>query len=150
MGWISPLSSSSFDEVFDNCDLEFAREQLRYKFAGGIFPQALVALFDEFDRNPTRKNAEALIRHEPTFVVLFEDNISTKRFMGEHTRWNDMNSRGVPDLQLESEFEELVVAITDDRDRYRELVETLTNRGYSKETISSAIALYYQELNSGY
>lgn len=57
--------------VLKDCDFGFAAEELRRTLGGGVLPRRLVALLDEFDRNPGRDAAISLIQSYPNFIVAF-------------------------------------------------------------------------------
>lgn len=131
MGWFRNLFRSPMDRVFENCDFYFARFLLRERLAGGVLKRELVASLDAFDRDPSRINAEALIRLQPGMVAAFHDNLSDKRFLVTHNP--------VRAVRSEPEYDELVSAALADEHRFRQLAATFQGRGYTPEAISTAI-----------
>ena len=146
MSWLRGLFGSPYDEIFNNCDMEFARDELRHRFAGGLYPAELTRLLDAFNRQPTRENAEALLRFEPSLAAAFKDNQSTKAFMGDHRPWASEGGLNICSLRSEPEFEELVAALVEDTNRYHELQEILRKRGYAHSTITKAIGDHFKDL----
>ena len=145
-GFWARLFGSPFDETLENCDLQFAREELRHRFSGGLYPAEMTKFLDAFDRQPTRQNAEALLRYEPAFVAAFKDNVATKAFMGDHRPWTGDGRLNARTLKSEPEFEDLVTALIEDTNRYHELQEILKKRGYSEGIISQAIGEHFRDL----
>ena len=45
-----------WNEIFSNCDFEFAKDLLTQTFSGGVFPNDLVRLLNSYVNNPCREN----------------------------------------------------------------------------------------------
>ena len=70
------------NEVFSNCDFEFARDLLLHTFAGGVLPEDLVRLLSAYKNNPCRKTAIELIEFDKNeFQKYFVDNKITLESM---------------------------------------------------------------------
>ena len=64
-----------WNEIFSNCDFEFARDLLTQTFAGGVLPNNLVRLLNSYMNNPCRETAIELIEFDQEeFQKFFVDN----------------------------------------------------------------------------
>ena len=140
------------DEIFSNCDFEFAQDLLAQAFAGGVFPEDLVRLLDSYTHSPCRETAIALIKFNNEFQKFFVGNKTTLESM--------MRTRGLNREELsktlrknaallhqEPEFEAYCEAFLEDDPIaiQKEKEAALIKKGYTKEMISKAFSEYMSE-----
>ena len=64
-----------WNEIFSNCDFEFAKDLLTQTFSGGVFPNNLVRLLNSYVNNPCRETAIELIEFDQEeFQKFFVNN----------------------------------------------------------------------------
>ena len=64
-----------WNEIFSNCDFEFAKDLLTQTFSGGVFPNDLVRLLNSYVNNPCRETAIELIEFDQEeFQKFYVDN----------------------------------------------------------------------------
>ena len=142
-----------WNEVFSNCDLEFAADLLIRTFAGGIIPKELAKLLNAYTNNPCRETAIELIEFDKNeFLRFFVDNkimlesmMKTKALNREDLSKTLRKNKNV--LREEPEFKAYCEAyLENDPDKVRAMTKKekaiLIKKGYSEEMISEAFSEY--------
>ena len=145
-----------WNEIFSNCDFEFAEDLLTQTFAGGVLPKDLVSLLNSYMNTPCRETAIELIEFDHDFKKFFVDNKTTLESM--------MRTRGLDREELsktlrknenllceEPEFIAYCAAFLEDDPEatIKKEEAALIKRGYSKEMISKAFAEHMKQMADG-
>jgi hypothetical protein len=67
-GWWAERKLKKF---LSECNLEMAKEQLIWMFKGGIIPNELARLLDNFVASPTVDNAMGFLKYDPDYISVF-------------------------------------------------------------------------------
>ena len=143
-----------WNEIFSNCDFEFAEDLLTQTFAGEVIPNNLVRLLNSYMNNPCRETAIELIEFDQEeFQKFFVDNKTilesmmrtrglTREELSKTLRKNVALLHQEPEFQAycEAFLEEDPIAIQKEKEA------ALIKKGYSEEMISKAFAEHMQEL----
>ena len=142
-----------WNEIFSNCDFEFAKDLLAQTFAGGVLPEDLVRLLDSYTHIPCRETAIELIKFDNEFRKFFVDNKTTLESM--------MRTRGLSREELsktlrknaallhqEPEFEAYCEAFlgNDPIAIQKEKEAALIKKGYTKEMITKAFSEHMEAM----
>lgn len=153
MGFFGFRKRKYWNEVFSDCDFDFARALLIHTFSGGIIPNDLVKLLDLFNNNPCRETAIELIEFDKQeFLKFFADNRTSMEQMMEEKEIEkeqliNQLHKNVAQLHQEPDFQAYCAAFLEDdpTDILREKTADLVEKGYSKEMIYKAFSGYMQE-----
>jgi len=77
---IGRKKSDSRNQVFANCDFEFAKNQLISTFSFGVYPKELTELLDAYIEHSCRQTGMGLIRYNKDFRSLFYNNKETLKW----------------------------------------------------------------------
>ena len=159
MGFWSILKKQGYgDEVFLNCDFEFAADLLAHTFSGGIVQNDLAELLSAYTRNPCRRTAEKLLEFDKNeFSKFFINN----RIILEHMMRTEGLNRAELSKKLrknksllmqEPDFEAYCEVFLEDvqQHKIRAMKENLIKKGYSEEIISEAFSEYLGDLSLEY
>ena len=143
-----------WDEIFSNCDLEFAKDLVVHTFAGGVITDDLVRLLNSYTNNPCRENAIALIEFDrQEFTKFFSDNkIALESMMRTRGLSREELSKtlrkNVALLHQEPEFEAYCEAFLEDDPIpiQKEKKAALIKKGYTKEMISEAFSEHMKDM----
>lgn len=143
-----------WNEIFSNCDFEFARALLIHSFAGGVIPKGLARLLDLYNNKPCRKTAIGLIefdKHE--FLKFFVNNrtVMKQMLIKEGVNKEQLLKRlhkNVALLHQDSDFQAYCAAFleSDPRAILQEKKAALIEKGYSQEMIHKAVSEHMQGL----
>ena len=145
-----------WNDIFSNCDFEFAKDLLTQTFAGGVLPDNLVRLLNSYMNNPCRETAIELIEFDQEeFQKFFVDNKTilesmmrtrglTREELSKTLRKNVALLHQEPEFQAycEAFLEEDPIAIQKEKEA------ALIKKGYSEEMISKAFAEHMEELSN--
>jgi hypothetical protein len=139
--------SDPWDEIFKNCDFDFAKNEIISQMAGGVYERELTKLLDDFINSPTKASAKKLITHNKDFSSFFYNNISRREMMKYSGKDINQPRKSVNLLMQETDFEEFSESLYEDKDRYNLIKNRYLSKGYTQSMIDEAIATYWKDLS---
>lgn len=137
-----------WDEIFKNCDFDFARNEIISQLTGGVYKKEMTELLDAFINNPTKATAIKLITYNKDFASFYYNNISRRTMMQSSGIDTNRPIRSVNLLMQESDFEVFCQSIHEDIDKYNEIKKKYLSNGYTQSMIDEAFAKYWKDLSS--
>jgi hypothetical protein len=137
--------TDAIDSVLAKADLNYMRARLIESFAGSVLKHDLANALDNFCRAPYEKTARELLVVEPNLVAIFAGSLEDADFMRRHGMDPYRPRPNVAMLMEDPGFEALISAFVDDLTEYAKLEDGYIARGYSKETIRTSIAQYFED-----
>lgn len=144
----SDKTSATWDDVFANCDFDFARNEIISTLSGGVYKEELSELLDIYIQNPSRENAIKLITYGKEFASFFYNNISRRNMM-QSSGIDTNRLRSANLLKQESDFEEFCNSIHEDIDKYRKIEKKYLEDGYTERMIIEAFSEYWSDSAKG-
>lgn len=137
----------NWDQIFSNCDFDFAKNLLISAYSGGIYQRNLATLLDSYVENPCREAAIELIRFDrDEFLKFFTDNKVLMKMMQEKGIDPTLPLKTKNLLEQEPEFEEYCESFVEDDESKREALKTiLLSKGYTNEVIGRAFVEYMKD-----
>ncbi len=136
-----------WDQIFSNCDFDFAKNLLISTYSGGIYQKNLAVLLDSYIENPCWETAIELIRFDQDeFLKFFAENRALMKMMQEEGIDTKSPLKTENLLEQEPEFEEYCESFAeDDEDRREALKEILLSKGYTDEVIGKEFVEYMKD-----